>query len=99
MATKYRFLFEELDQYYKLENGKSQRKDEMLWEYDNFIIGISSTTNHFVMNHYNKNYDKSEYIMVSDNYTLDTYCDQWFDYEISQFEKSLEKSKEKVNVG
>ena len=91
-------MFEEFDHYHQKQNGKYKRKDEMLWEYDNFIIGISSTENYFVMNHYTKNYDKSEYIMVSDNYTLDTYCDKWFDYEIAEFEKSLEDSKEKANV-
>ncbi len=98
MAKKYRFKFEEFDHFGEKINGKYPRKDEMLWEYDNFIVGITQTENHFVMNHYCKNYDKSEYIMVSDSYNLDKYLDEWFDFEIAEFEKSLVRSKEKVNV-
>ena len=56
MAIKYRFKYEEFDQHYKSENGKYMRKDEMIWEYDNVIIGISKTPDHFVMNHYGKSF-------------------------------------------
>jgi hypothetical protein len=34
--------------------------------------------------------------MVSDSYNLDKYLDEWFDFEIAEFEKSLVRSKEKV---
>ena len=98
MATKYRFKYEVFDHYNdERVNGKYIRKDEMLWEYDNFIVGISKTKDHFVMNHYSKSFDKSEYIMVSDSYTLDKYIDEWFDYEIFQFEKSIENRKESLS--
>ena len=87
MAIKYRFLYEEFDHFYKDENGKYKRKDEMIWEYDNVIIGISKTPDHFVMNHYGKSFDKSEYIMVSDSYTLDSYCDGWWNNVLTDFDK------------
>ena len=98
MAKKYRFRFEEFDHYHdERVNGKYIRKDEMLWEYDNFIVGITQTENHFVMNHYSKSFDKSQYIMVSDSYNLDKYVDEWFSFEIAEFEKSTQHHKEKVN--
>jgi hypothetical protein len=97
MAKKYRFLFEEFDRYGEKVNGKYQRKDEMLWEYDNLIVGITQTQDHFVINQYSKNFNKSEYTMVSDSYTLDKYVDEWFTFEIAEFEKSTQHYKEKEN--
>ena len=97
MAKKYRFRFESFDHFYDKVNGKYQRKDEMLWEYDSFIIGISKTADHFVMNHYGKSFDKSEYAIVSDSYNLDIYCDEWFTHEIAEFDKSLVNSKRSLS--
>jgi hypothetical protein len=35
--------------------------------------------------------------MVSDSYTLDKYVDEWFTFEIAEFEKSTQHYKEKEN--
>jgi len=95
MATKYRFKFEEFNHFYDKVNGKCQRKDEILWEYDNFIIGISKTKDHFIMNHYSKDFDKSEYVIVDDNYSLDLHINNWCDFELSDWNPVLDWEKVK----
>ena len=96
MAIKYRFKYEEFDHFYKIENGKCQRKDDMLWEYDNIIIGISKTKDYFVMNHYGKSFDKSEYVMADDSYSLDTHINNWCDFYFADWD--IISDCEKVNV-
>ena len=96
MAIKYRFNYEEFDHFCEKENGKCQRKDEMLWEYDSFIIGISKTKDHFVMNHYSKSFDKSEYVLADDSYSLHTHINNWCDFKLSDWNPILDW--EKVNV-
>lgn len=96
MAIRYRFKYEEFDHFCEIENGKYQRKDDMLWEYDNFIIGISKTKDYFVMNHYGKSFDKSEYVMADDSYSLDTHINNWCDFYVADWDIILDC--EKVNV-
>jgi hypothetical protein len=88
MMTIYRFRYEEFDQYHDEKvNGKYQSKDEMLWEYDNLIVGISKTKDHFVINHYSKDIDKSEYIVCDKNYTLTEYGADWFSWVLENVEE------------
>jgi hypothetical protein len=62
------------------------------------IIGISKTQDYFEINHYNIDFDLSEYLLVDDSYNLDKYLDQWFDWVIDDFEKNIEKNEGKLNV-
>lgn len=95
MVAKYRLRYEDIDRWTKTAEGKLKLKDEMLWEYDRFIIGISQGENHFIINHYSKDYDKSEYIMVEENYSLDKYSDDWWDHTIEVWEANSKRIKEK----
>ncbi len=96
MVVKYRFRYEDCDVFFRDKNGKLQRKDEMIWEYDHLVVGISQDKDHYIINHYNKNFDKSEYTMVNEEYKLEDYSDEWFYYMINDNE--VECKKEKANV-
>jgi len=76
MKEKYRFIY---------ENGKAS-VDEMLWVFDNFIIGITHKNTHFVMNHYGKDFDKSDFIKVEMEYDLDSYAMDYFQWVFDEME-------------
>ena len=86
MLAKYRFRYEDFEAFFVNEKGKYQRKDEMLWQYKDFIIGISSNCTHFVMNHYNSSFDKSEYTETDISYTLEQFGSDWYSFILEETE-------------
>ena len=77
MKEKYRFNFEEIDKCCK---------DDLLWVFDNFIVGIGKTGEHFVTNHYSKDFDKTNYIKVELDYSIDDYDRQYMEWVFSEME-------------
>ena len=97
MVKRYRFNFESYQERYYDASGNIKYKDEMIWDHGNLLIGISKTTDQFIINHYNASFDKSEYILVEDTYNLVDYCDDWWDHKIKLLEPSLKKHREKIS--
>ena len=79
--------YKDCDQYHSKVNGKYQRKDEMLWEFENMIVGISLHDDKYIINHYNNNFDKSEYEVCDMDLSLKEYGLEWFNWilETSDF--------------
>ena len=77
VKEKYRFNFEEIDKCCK---------DDLLWVFDNFIVGIGKTGEHFVTNHYSKDFDKTNYIKVELDYSIDDYDRQYMEWVFSEME-------------
>lgn len=94
--TKYRFRFEDFDAYV-IKDNKIISKDDMIWVFDNLVVGISTTHEYHVINHYNKDFDLSEYVRVDDAYNSNDFCDEWWDHTIKVMEPSLKKHREKIN--
>ena len=55
-------------------------KDEMLWEFSNFILGISKTKDKYVLNYYETDFDKTNYVEVDFSYNLEDYTDEFIDW-------------------
>lgn len=87
MVAKYRFKYEDHERLYLNEKGKCEGKSEMLWEFERTIVGITDTGSHYEINHYNKNFDKSEYVKVEMDYTLKQYGRDWFDKVLEDLDK------------
>ena len=77
MKEKYRWNFQESDKCCK---------DDMLWVFENFIVGVSDSSKHFVMNHYGKDFDKSNYVKVDMDYTLDKFYEEYFEWVFEEME-------------
>lgn len=96
--TKFRFRFETCDRH-KTIGDSYLIKDDMIWVFDNHVVGISITHEHYKINHYNKNFDLSEYILVDDKYTLDNFIDEWFDHQLEIWDPFMDKFEmRKINV-
>ena len=76
MIEKYRYNFEEY------EFGM---KDEMLFHLNHMIVGISMTPDNFIVNHYDKTIDMSEYVKVEMGYDLQDFANEYFDYTINMW--------------
>lgn len=75
MIEKYRFCYEDNDKCCK---------DDMIWIFENVIIGISDNSKQFVINHYNKDFDLSKYKKVDLEYSLDDYYKNYMEWCFSE---------------
>lgn len=64
-------------------------------QFDDKFVGMSVTDDYFVINHYNKSFDLSEYTEVDLDYTLYFYSFDEFEHMI----ENLPRKKVKANVG
>lgn len=71
MLEKYRFNFEEVDKCCV---------DDMIWVFENFVIGFTDYGKEYVLNHYNKSFDLSDYKKVDLKYTHDDYMIEYLDW-------------------
>lgn len=95
---KYRFRFEDFDTHVKVDD-KIVTKDDMIWVFDHHVVGITTTHEYHVINHYNKNFDLSEYKLVDNKYSSTDFCDEWWDHHLKIWEPIVDKMKErKANV-
>lgn len=71
MLEKYRFNFEEFDKCCV---------DDMIWVFENLVIGYTDNGKHHVLNHYNKSFDLSEYKKVDLSYSHDDFILEYMDW-------------------
>lgn len=88
---KYRLDFEKYDTHEKI-NSEYKMKDEIMWDLGHLIVGISRTSDYYIINHYNRSVDLTQYIAVSENYSLNDYMNDWFEFFI------INEEKEQSNV-
>ena len=77
MKEKYRFNYQE---------AEKCAKDDVLWVFDNFIIGITDTGQHYKMNHYGLQFDKTNYIKVDLEYSLDSFYEEYMEWVFDEME-------------
>lgn len=71
----------------KIEDHLFSDKDDLLWEFESFIVGISRSNEQYKINHYTKSFDKSCYVEVDNTYTFDDFVNDWWEIKLAENER------------